>query len=399
MKRAIEGNLKYANRVRCYVDYAPYSAPHASIDEGDYAPSAALQRHVQNFYDEFFGRNKSGDALSQLGTLGETAIRQYVDCRGIIYVLVFDNQPPESYTSTSLTEFNDNRENTGKMVLYEFRFDNTVDEFDAATAEYTVHPWYVNQKLYGNFDYQFILNDEDAVNDAVRIHLAAEGEDPLEEVPVVDPPEEDDEEEDDDAPFDATFDPTNCTVTIRSFEIRRAPSGEEESDLTRLFTGSLLGRVNQANITSSSFSMKNVLDNGTDHEHNYSQALMDYKIFRDPANPGYEKERPTGQEYFQDTVYPVPRYYHMFVNGEPYDGDYYPEPYEGPAVGGAFTPIASGDAAFTGTLNGEAAQGFYFIYTLPETTFGYINPNDPSDVIDDDGYLDDVEAAYTTAPV
>jgi hypothetical protein len=289
------------------------------------------------------------------------------------------------------------------MVLYEFRFDNTSgDEFDVHTADYTVHPWYVNQKLYGNFDYQFILNDEDAVIAAAERHLADEGDIPEEGEPAEEPPaepEEDDDEEED-GTFDTQFRPESCTITIRTFEIRRATDDNEESDITRLFEGSLLGRVNQAMTTSSTFSMKNVLDPGTNHESNYTQSMMDHKIFRDINHLGYDKDRGRDQEYIQDTVYDIPRYYHMFVNGEPYDGarEMYPEPYEGTAIGHAFTSIAADDPTFTGTLDGQAAQGFYFIYTLPETTFGYINPNDPSDIIPDDGYLDQVDAAYTTAP-
>ena len=98
MKRAIEGNLKYADRVRCYVNFNPYEAPHASITEADYEPSADLMAHVQDFYDEFFGRRKSANAQD---LAGEDGLRQYIDCRGTIYVLVFDNGSPESYPSTS----------------------------------------------------------------------------------------------------------------------------------------------------------------------------------------------------------------------------------------------------------------------------------------------------------
>ncbi len=385
MKRAIEGNLKFANRVRCYVDYLPYTAEHSSMDPGDYAPTATLQRHVQNFYDEFFGRNKSSEAVNTLGAAGETALRQYTDCRGTIYVMVFDNRPPTSYSSASLINFNENAENTGKIVLYEFPFDNTGDtpvEFNAASASYTVHPWYVNQKMYGNFDYQFILNADDTFDPT---HLT---EDPAPETPET--------PETPEAP--AEFQPGNFAITLRMYEVRKAGTETVAPDYTML--GTALARNVIPKRESVTFSMKNVLDRGTDEEHNYSASATEFKIFRDLAHPGYVKGREGGfQEFFQDNAYAIPKYYNAFINGEDYSTARYPEPYTGYPFGEGFQSIAAADDHFAGSLDGvENVRGFYFIYTLPETTFGYINPNDPTDNIDDGGYLSQADAAYTTAP-
>ena len=384
MKRAIEGNLKYANRVRCYVDYLPYTAPHTSTDPGDYAPTATLERHVQNFYDEFFGRNKSSEAVAQLGAAGDTALRQYIDCRGTIYVLVFDNRPPTSYSAGSLTGFNEGGENTGKIVLYQFPFDNTGDtpvEFNAGSASYTVQPWYVNQKMYGNFDYQFILNDPNAFDDA---HLVSEGETPT-------PPETPE------TPEAVVFDPGNFAITINMYEIRKAGTDTPAPDYTML--NDVLARNVIPKHESVTFSMKNVLDMGEGVDHNYSTPLNEFKVFRDVAHLGYVVSRTEGQEYFQDSAYPIPKYYNAFINGNDYSTARYPEPYTGNNFGAGYTPIAASDAAFNGTIDGTTpVQGFYFIYTLPDTTYGYINPNNPADNYADGGYLSQADAAFTTAP-
>ena len=86
MKRAIEGNLKYADRVRVYADYNPYmddpyypeySDPAKTIAKASlpasYEPSATLLSHVNEFYTDFFMN------------------RQFIDNSGTIYAMVFDN--------------------------------------------------------------------------------------------------------------------------------------------------------------------------------------------------------------------------------------------------------------------------------------------------------------------
>ena len=383
MKRAIEGNLKYANRVRCYVDYLPYNAPHSSTNPGDYAPTATLQRHVQNFYDEFFGRSKSAEAMTQLGAAGDTALRQYVECRGTIYVLVFDNRTPGEYNAGSLTSFNELGENAGKIVLYEFPFDNTGAtpvEFNASSASYTVHPWYVNQKMYGNFDYQFLLN---APNTFDESHLREDSGESSEE-PSETPPAE------------PEFDPGNFAITLNMYEVRKAGTETPAPDFADI-NGVLVRNVTPKH-ESVTFSMKNVLAMGDGVDNNYSTPLMEYKVYRDVAHLGYVVTRTEGQEYFQDNAYPIPKYYNAFINGQDYSTARYPEPYTGYPMGSGYVSAGGSDAQFTGNIGGVDAQGFYFIYTLPDTTYGYINPNNPSDNYPDGGYLSQADAAFTTAP-
>ncbi|MBR6717026.1 MAG: prepilin-type N-terminal cleavage/methylation domain-containing protein [Oscillospiraceae bacterium] len=370
MKRAIEGNLKYADRVRCYVNFNPYEAPHASITEADYEPSADLMAHVQDFYDEFFGRRKSANAQD---LAGEDGLRQYIDCRGTIYVLVFDNGSPESYSSTSLTDFNDNRENAGKLVLYEFRFDNTLGEFNAASCSFgtdplnsmSVTPWYVNQKMYGNFSYQFLLNDESVL---MPLPEEGEGEGEGEEPPEPEDPDDDDDDDDDEeTPAPTRFNPNDCTVTIRMFEVRKT-NGDTVDDGNITLNNNLYLDVHGKSYVSS-FSMKNVLDPSGNSISNYSTALNDFKIFEDedPANAGYDPERASGrQQYFQDAQYPIPRY---------------------------LDRVVSDTGSFENNLAGDTIPGFYFIFTLPETTNGFEIDAD-GNVLEDDGYMERVNAVY-----
>ena len=408
MKIAIEGNLKYADRVRCYVDYQPYddaSVIHDSIDPGDYTPSDDLFRHVQNFYNEFFGRNKSftdqngrDSAMTVLtqndgSSYAQSALRDYINCRGTIWVMVFDNSTPADYFDRndvdnigsnngtlidSLQRFNQLRKNAGKIVMYQFPFDNTSGEFDATTAAYTVEPWYVNQKLYGNFDYQFILNDQD---------LFAAGETSFDQYNnQIDLTQRGDERVDPNTVVG--FNAEDCTIWVRAYEISKI-GGENQPDGTETVglsgTGSRLMRNNIFRRYSSSFSMKNVLNpEGTYENENYTAAAMDYKVFHDPGVTGYDINRTTGQEYFQDMLYPIPRYLRPFILTEAANGAYrtqysgepeHQEPCEGPnyaaTAASISTPTSGANAGFRGNLDGTSIPGFYFIFTLPETTAGY----------------------------
>lgn len=363
MKRAIEGNLKYADRVRCYVNFDPYAenavAIHSSTDPAEHAPSAQMLEHVQAFYDEFFGRGeKTPEALARSG---EAGIRQFVDCRGTIYVLVFDNSSPAvgSYVSTSLNEFNDNLENAGKLVLYEFHFDNTEGEFDASHSTlgtdplntYLVQPWYVNQKVYGNFSYQFLLNGPGIFPEPAEPAPGEEPEEPEE-------PEEGEEE----TPLPTSFTPSECTVTIRMFEVRKTNNQEIEPSNIAL-NDSLYLDVHGKNYVSS-FSMKNVLNPEGATISNYSSAMNDFKIYEDidPDHAGYNLARGRdAQQYFQDTQ-GIPRYRDRVEN-----------------AGGSFM----------NNLSGADAPGFYFIFTLPETTSGFTDAE-----INANPYMQQVNAAY-----
>ena len=157
MKRAIEGNLKFANRVRAYSDYRPYTITLDSDDNEIITPSTGLQDHVQAFYDEFF-------------TDGSSANRSFIDCAGGIYVLVFDNSvDPKSLNYDTLKDFTDAAANSGRIVRLVYHFDNPANDSNPGTPALNLTPtqidnWYVNQKMYGNFNYQFILGAPDSAN-------------------------------------------------------------------------------------------------------------------------------------------------------------------------------------------------------------------------------------------
>ena len=440
MKIAIEGNLKYADRVRCYVDYQPYAANPSDIHDSDssaspghnpnsepvvYAPSEDMFRHVQNFYNEFFGRNKSQtdqagpggrqSANTILATNNHSAeyandaLRDFVNCRGTIYVMVFDNSLPANYNETgggpidSLQRFNELRKNAGKIVMYEFPFDNTVREFVATSAEYTVQPWYVNQKLYGNFDYQFILNEDGIVaQDQDSFHRYLDPNDPdlgEEGAETRNPAEQ------------IQFRPEDCTIWIRSFEVSKIggdnqPDGTETVRINGSGSGPGLMRNNIFKKYSSSFSMKNVLEVEGSHENlNYEDASMDYKIFHDEAMAGYDPDRTAGQEYFQDMLYPVPRYLPPFnltdANNHVYRTLYQnnperQEPCEGPNYDVTLIDHTStADTGFRGNIDNTSIPGFYFIFTVPETTSGFrVEPD--GRVIDANDYMRAVENAFPT---
>ena len=441
MKIAIEGNLKYADRVRCYVDYQPYAQDPSAIHDSNstattgtaahYTPSADMYRHVQNFYNEFFGRNKSQtdqNGRESANTIltrndgvayAQSALRDYINCRGTIYVMVFDNSQPNNYLDRanvddistnsgslvdSLQRYNELRKNAGKIVLYQFPFDNTTGEFEAATASYTVEPWYVNQKLYGNFDYQFILNDDE---------LLGTGQNSFDE--YLDPTDTNVGDQGA-ARFDAAtmdemveFNPEDCTIWIRSYEIKKV-GGQNQMDAENIGLSGAVSAL-MRNILfrdySASFSMKNVLDVQGAHENlNYEDASMDYKIFHDAAMTTYDIHRTTGQEYFQDMLYPVPRYLPAFIraNAESSDplinyvGRYanapeHQEPCEGPNYDCHPATISSTNG-FHNNIDGTLEiPGFYFIFTLPETTSGF-EVDAHGNVAEDNGYLNAVNNAF-----
>lgn len=422
MKIAIEGNLKYADRVRCYVDYQPYAQNPSLIHDSNstatsgtnahYTPSDDMYRHVQNFYNEFFGRNKSqtdqngrDSAMTILtrndgAAYAESALRDYVNCQGTIYVMVFDNTTPADYMDRndidnigsnngslidSLQRFNQLRKNAGKIVMYQFPFDNTTGEFDAASAAYTVEPWYVNQKLYGNFDYQFILNDQD---------IFAAGETSFDQYNNTNDPNNRGAQIVDPATL-VNFRPEDCTIWIRSYEISKI-GGENQPDGTETVglsgTGSRLMRNNLFKRYASSFSMKNVLEaEGAFENENYTNASMDYKVFHDAAMTGYDLNRTDGQEYFQDMLYPVPRYLRPFIRTNALNGDYaalygpdHPErhePCEGSNFASVSATISTPATGFRNNIDGTVeVPGFYFIFTLPETTTSIDNPSYQNDV-------------------
>jgi len=236
IKRTIEGNLKYADRVWVYSGYKPY--------DGDYTDSpnvsATLRSQVGRFYLEYFED------------------RAAIDSSGSIYVLVFDNSDSTTRISNlaeqTLSSFNNSKVGSGKIILYEFKFDNYADALYnmrvsmggsldlpndpdptkhpkmnyVTTHDVTVTDWYVNQKLYNNYEYTFTLGNDSA---------------------------------------GAVFDPSNFVINIAATEIRR------ETDNT----GTHLIKVPATERMTSSFSMKNVLDS----EAAYSAPGRDFVIRAD----------------------------------------------------------------------------------------------------------------------
>lgn len=161
MRRCIEGNLMYADRIYAYAGYEPYVYSEVDVDLDDdgvedikdvktstYAPSPVLKQQVSDFYNTFFKD------------------RVCFDASGTIYVLCFDNteiiSDAELQKLTRLSNYNDMQLNQGKILLYGFSYHaandgsgNVVYTLDLDTP--TITEWAVNQKLYGNFDYTFYL--------------------------------------------------------------------------------------------------------------------------------------------------------------------------------------------------------------------------------------------------
>lgn len=296
MKRSIEGNLKYANRIRAYAFYKPYSDTVGYTDIPDVSDD--LRDHVQDFYEKFF------------------ASRRAIDSAGYIYVLAFDNTAVSdatlrTNTYQTVSDFTSAHLNSGKMILYKFWFNNydlnhdegneVVDSINHTmidTASYStwlpvssvetgITDWYVNEKLYGNYDYRFDLMDNKGT-------LMTDQEDMT------------------------VFRPEDFNIAISMNELRV----NKEADG--------LIRVPCTERAVSSFSMKNVLDASKA----YSSYGLDYKLTADD-------EEISNLKY---TEVPIPRFTNTDVN-----------------------PLAANDA-HTDTLY-LPFDGFYFIYTLPETTY------------------------------
>lgn len=281
MKRAIEGNLKYADRVRVYCNYNP---------------STDLQTHVNDFWVEFFGPNPAGSNKR----------REFLDCKGTIYALTFDNSVPGlSYDGTNwvigsytnLEDFAHAKVNSGKISLYQFSFDNT-----ATPTQVSVDDWYVNQKMYGNFEYQFTLRSSE------NGHTST---------------------------IDNNFDPADCQIHISAYEVQRDHTG----DTNRLIV------KDTAQVSDASFSMKNVLD----PEHSYSTALMDHKLVLDVAAATYSI---SGDKRYrlEDDSFGIPRYKQIVKN--------------------SFDPANLATISYGGqdlSHTSAGIPGFYFIFTLPDS--------------------------------
>jgi hypothetical protein len=236
MRRCIEGNLKYADRVRAYNGFEPYDASYNVTDD--------LKDKVQSFYKEFFED------------------RKFIDSGGTINVLVFDNRlhisDAELAAHKTLSWYADKQQNQGELVLIQYKFDNYGYEGAPADADALrnstplVQRWCVNQKLYSNFDYSFKLRgaiSEDLVN-ANTAPLVTSGTDETTTTAPVTIIETDSDGSTysrlyyDDS--DTDFNPRDFTIQIDCREILRSSNG--------------LIRQKPTTATVASFSMKNVLD-------------------------------------------------------------------------------------------------------------------------------------------
>lgn len=299
MRRCIEGNLKYADRVRVYNKFNPYNAGNPEV------PSNDLLEKVKDFYTQFFKD------------------RKFIDTSGVINVLVFDNtiQRDDISGLTQISEYTKNSLNRGKIVQYRFPFDNYggVNSAEAVVANTNMLDpvvWCVNQKLYGNFDYTFTLNDPSVISESVvsanmvtattiagsttapvatsYVGTDESGNDKF--VPVV----------------PAVFNPRDFNIGIAVQEIKRVPGGG-------------LTRATPTTSIIASFAMKNVLN----------------------ASDGY---RTAGLDYVPTLAYGDEHGAHSYyVN---------PKRNEGQPI-----PRYTGINENTGT---DQFEGFYFIFTLPE---------------------------------
>lgn len=220
IRRAIEGNLKYANRVRAYSGFAAYD------DSKPNEPSAQVLAHVRNFYTDFMTTKDIMDVSHK---------RAVTDTAGVIYVLVFDNNDHKNYQNIeTLHEYNDGQKNRGMITLMEFKFDqyNGPNEPDivASVNNADVQNWYVNPKLYGNFDFYYSLGEDTG---------------------SVPPPAESGEGEssaESSVPDANDISPSNFIINIFADEI----VFNKELDAFEA--------VKSSNVSSATFSMKNVLD-------------------------------------------------------------------------------------------------------------------------------------------
>ncbi|MBR5362885.1 MAG: prepilin-type N-terminal cleavage/methylation domain-containing protein [Oscillospiraceae bacterium] len=292
MRRCIEGNLKYADRVRAYNGFKPYDY---SADFQSVTVTNDLIDKVKSFYREFFED------------------RRFIDTGGTINVLVFDNTeivPDADLAGLSkLSDYTSKQVNQGKLVLIQFPFDNyggtgvATDAASLAANMQTPILWSVNQKLYGNFDYRFSL---DAVSDTIvsantdPLVTTAAGETTTAPLVIT--------ETDTNGSVigsrlfadtsNSFFNPRDFNIQIACREIRRSGGG--------------LVRQTPTSANVASFSMKNVM-NASD---GYRTAALDYVTVLGNSGDDESGEH----DYRADRA--VPRYKN-FEDGTGFDGFYF----------------------------------------------------------------------------
>lgn len=349
IKRAIEGNLKYADRVRVY---SSFNALSGNIDEDGCPMTMATQQQVKEFWEYYFKD------------------RELIDCEGTIYVMVFDSRPQNGGISgiSKLGDFNSNERNSGKITRISIPFSGGADNtLDMTNKNVSVDDWYVNQKMYGNYNYRFALGTSD---DFIMTLTSSETESSGEESSPVSEPDSSSESS---GTPGVVFNPADCTIQISSYQVTREPGGNalSESDTPQK--------------SFASFSMKNVLD----ATKKYASPLYDYKIVK--------KEKLVDHGALLDSIY---------TGGALSTADmkYYVDSTLVPKAPGSSEQVYKANplvrytsVVANGTPSAEEFDItenkpliFYFIYTLPETT----NDGDTSSVAEYSAYLDKVVSAY-----
>jgi len=314
MRRCIEGNLMYADRIHTYAGYEPYHYTAGEMDvDGDgtaditgvmtstYEPSAVLKAQVSDFHSKFFDK------------------RVCFDAAGTIYVLCFDNTQIISddglKTVASLTDYNDLQLNQGKILLYGFHYGIT-PQGDGTVAYWldvdnpTITQWTVNQKLYGNFDYTFYLGVNGEKDDGAGNTVA-----------ITDPSE---------LLSSYTMEFKDCKVHIKVGEVKRSKDGGLERN----------SQSASYQNTYASFILRNALQRELTKEDavetNYTNiAQNDIKINYDPT-----------KNYKDITAYTrtaLPQVENLMTMGGP------------------------GAAAYDAISTGNPVSSFYFIFTTPDS--------------------------------
>ncbi len=314
MRRCIEGNLMYADRIRAYAGFEPYHYAETGVDvDGDstvdvpgvltstYAPSEVLKAQVTDFHKEFF--------LNRI----------CFDATGTIYVLCFDNTEIISDDAlkniTRLSSYSDLRLNQGKILLYGFNYTAAKDGsgdvvYTLDIDNPTIQEWTVNQKLYGNFDFTYYLGTDGKTKDpatGVETILTSTPE-------LLDA-------------YNMIF--TDCKVHISVGEVKRAEAGGLERSE---------GGASYQN-TYASFILENALQYGETAFTNIPQ--MDTKII-------YDKSKP-----YRD----ITAYTRMGINQViPLD-----------KMGFAGSPEMPNYNSLASATQGAAVSSFYFIFTTPDS--------------------------------
>lgn len=309
IKRAIEGNLKYADRVRAYSGYEAFSGLSGA---GESPMSSDLTGQVQSFWEYFFKD------------------RELIDCEGSIYVMVFDNRPQNGGIAglSKLSDFTGQKRNSGKISRITIPF-KCGEDIDLTNKNVEIDDWYVNQKMYGNYNYTFSLGTS---NDFILTPVPTSESESGPESSVPSPAPVPSVPESSGSDPVVVFNPTDCTVQISSFQVSRTPDGNA------------LQVSDTAQRSFASFSMKNVLD----ATKKYASPTYDYKIIQNP-----DAAKRNG--YSQNSAGEIDQQQYII---------------ESTGSGEDAVPIP---LVRYETLHSNAGAGvvdsFYFIFTLPETIY------------------------------